>query len=211
MNLFGRINFSKIRKETIKKLKEKRYSINEDLPLLESNIDIKSRKQLMNRIEILHLLYTISIEGVESKDFFFNIIKEKGLDNSLSDNEKQFLENDKHFNQNLIDISWYKESILGLLWCSGIVNEIDDIKEINIGDLYHLLPPEISDMKFKESIKIRSEKEIIKMLDYYYNLHWSFKHSKEFDSNKTSVIYERRKSLEWCLYINDWDDIHLDT
>lgn len=212
MNFFKKIEFSKIRKESVKKLNDKGVkNINNSLPLLDFETEIKTKKELIHRIEILHLLYTISVEGLESKSFFYNIIKEKGLDQSLSTEERTFLENEKYSNQSLINFSWYKESIFSLLWCAGLVKNIEEIEEINMGDIYHIIPPEVESEKFNKSIKARPLKDVLTMLDYYYNIHWSYKHSSDLDKNKLSIIYERRKSLEWYLYNNSWDNISLDT
>lgn len=212
MIFFKKNEFTRIRKESLKKLRDVGVeNINNNLPLLDFKTEIKSKKELIHRIEILHLLYTISVEGIESKSFFYTIIKEKGLDQSLSIEERMFLENEKYSDQSLINLSWYKESMFSLLWCAGLVDNIEVIEEINMGDIYHIIPPEVEDKEFNKSITTRSLKDILIMLDYYYNIHWSYKHSTDLDKKKLSIIYERRKSLEWYLYNNDWDKVSLDT
>ncbi|CAM1353725.1 DUF4272 domain-containing protein [Tenacibaculum halocynthiae] len=206
------MNLEEIRKNTIENIQNKVDLINIHLPLLDSDIIIGDKEALVNRIEILHLLYTISIEGLDSKGFFYNIIKEKGLDKALSKNEFLFLDEGTSVNRNMINFSWYKESIYALLWCGGLVQEIYSLEEINMGNFYSLIPPEVSVEQFLDSIKLRTEKEMLVVLDYYYNLHWSFKHSEKGNSETLSIIRERRKSLEWFLYnYNSWDNVLLDT
>lgn len=200
---------NKIRKNTIKIIERFKLPLNLDLPNVDISIKIKGVNQIANRIDILHLFYAIYSEGIESKDFFKKIIFENNLKVELTNQEKEILEKELT-SQNLIDFSWYKESIYSLLWCLGIVQNLyDDLDEINIADLYNLISPEKSREKFISSIQVRTNEELIQAIDVFYNLHWGSKRIK--NNILKSVISERRKALEWFCSSENWSEINLDT
>lgn len=200
------------RQKTIEALKKLELKVNKDLPLVEEDIKPQPINVIANRIDILHLFYTVGIEGEESKKFFFNILKEKGLINFLSETEKAILEKQELSKQDIIDFTWGKEAIYALMWCTQLVKIMNgSLNEVDIANLYKLIPPEKNKEDFLKSLNLRDKNELLQMVDYYYNLHWSIKHTQPINQNKLSIVKERRKALEWCVYGGNWDDVSLDT
>ena len=55
-------------------LRSYNYVFNEHLPLIEEITNIQSIDALVYRIDILHMLYTISLEGNKAKDYWVSTI-----------------------------------------------------------------------------------------------------------------------------------------
>ncbi len=212
--IFRIMNVEMIRKDNLKELKKFDLLINNNLPVVEDDTCIKSLNETADRIDILHLLYTISTEGKESKDFFYTMIKDNNLSAKLSRNEISALEKKALSDQSIIDFSWSKESVYALLWCLGLADNIfTNLNEINLGDYYHLIAPEKNRDDFLKSVKIKSKEDLLKAIDFYYNLHWSYKHAENTINNRAilSLVRERRKALEWYTYEDTWGEVSLDT
>lgn len=220
----------KIRSENLKVLEDQGLVVNPNLPLLEVTDSVRSIEEIGMRINLLHIFYTISLEGVESLKFFADLIKKEGWEKYLSQNEKKFLLAKNIGKQELIDFSWCKESAFALLWssCSRVkADKIQILNEVDISDYYSFIPPELELTKFLQLLKIRDIALLYKALDLYYNLHWIAKRNKKagpsllsmlsLSSRKKtglneSLIRERRRALEWVIYSNlDWDNVTLDT
>lgn len=208
--------YEEIRQQNILFLEKQGFPVNENLPLLDIQECCKIEKEIAERINILHIFYAIYLEGGESRKFFYKLIKKEGWSPFLSKSEKNMLSGLTLKEQQLVNFSWFKESIFMLLWCANkkLINS-EKTEEIDIADIYSLIPPEKEHQKFIESLKLRETYEMLLELDLYYNLHWLAKHYEDLGSTKKlnlSVIVERRKALEWILNKNaDWDDVNLDT
>lgn len=219
------IDTAKIRKSNLNNIEKLGYNSNINLPLIE-NKEFKKSSEILNRIIILHILYAVYLEGSKSIDFFYNEIRKNNLQGYLSTKEKLFFKTKKISRFDLINFSWYKESIFVLLWSMKQIKDdtsVLKIEEIDMSDFYHLMPPEKDYYSFFE-LEIIDEYKIYELLDYYYLLHWKVKKNNDLtfierllkrkNENKIneSVILERRKALEWIADANlDWDDISLDT
>jgi hypothetical protein len=218
----------KIRLKNLDVLRAAGYEVNPNLPLLDLPERLRSIEEIAQRINILHIFYTIQLEGRESLNFFSDLIRKKDWGKYLSSQEKKLLQNKNLSKQDLVKISWYKESIYALLWSCKQVYDIKEVSEIDISDFYRLMPPELDFEKFLKALKLRDISAICDVLDYYYNLHWIAKHQVIKESSSwlsrlnlrkkenlllnESLIRGRRKALEWVLYGDqDWDIVNLDT
>lgn len=204
-------------RKTIKNLIEEQNLVyNENLPELELIKNLRPKKEIVNRINVLHILYTIGQDGSEA---CFNFFRSKLIEENwmmyLSKSEEEIMFKSKLSEYDLLNLSWKKEAMIALMWSIGLpgVNLLE-IKETTVSDYYHLLPPEVTMEKFYESSQLRGINEIIGLLDYYYCFHSSVRNR---DKNKKtsveqSIIIERRRALEWLTHIElDWDSISLDT
>jgi hypothetical protein len=213
------INFKNIRNKNIEILINKQYKINYNLPLLETN-KVRNINEVLNRINILHIFYAIYLEGSESIIFFKNLINDNNWNKYLTKKEIFLLNKKKISSNDLIQISWFKESIYVLIWSIGLVKNEDlynNLDEIDLSNYYNLIPPENEYELFLNN-SLLNEEDFYKLLDYYYLLNWSIKSEKApffFKSkynNRLSLVMERRKALEWlCDSSLDFDNIILDT
>lgn len=206
-----------LRKITSQKMNEIGLTDLIRLPLLEENLDIRSKTDLISRINILHIFYAIYLRGKESYSFFGNAIQELNIVNHLTNKEKIFLDTGEITSQDIINFSWNKESIKMLLWIGSLINEDfrKTFSECDFSNYYKFIPPEKTNSLFEDNVILREKKQIFEYLDFYYCLHWYCKHfskHNKFDKLNFSVVLERRKALEWVTHPNfDWDNIPLDT
>lgn len=215
------INFENIRRHSQQKAIELHIDTEKNLPFID-DVKIRKDKDVLNRINILHIFYTISLEGEDSISFFKEIIDQNQWGKYLTEREKKVLHRVKLTQKEQIDFSWYKESIFILLWSIGLVEEnmpYTQIDEIDISDYYDIIPPEKPYGLFLNN-KLKDVAEILKMTDFYYYIHSALRGRKKnifrkifFDEKyNVSVVIERRKALEWLIDYNiEWDDVSLDT
>jgi hypothetical protein len=210
------------RPENLEAIKKLGYAVNVNLPLLDEGMSVvRETEQVANRINILHLLYTTSIEGDKSIPFFFRLIKKNDWTRHLTQDELRYFEAGKLPYARKAKYSWYKEAITALLWATDLVKNLRDFNETDMAVLYPIIPPEADETEFLDSLKFRSQNELLRELDFFYLLRSSVKHdarqsTKFFGLFKRSVpelplIIERSRALEWLFTTHDWDDVSLDT
>ncbi|MBK9579453.1 MAG: DUF4272 domain-containing protein [Fibrobacteres bacterium] len=149
----------------------------------------------------------------------FDWISRNDLVDKFASSEKTFLSkaNDELTIQDSIDCYWGIEALWALMWVGSLIKELDFAKSV--------LDPTVScpdlqkseDAKnFKLAMKIRSENEILEMLELHHRLHC---HAEECRTTGTdgkgierNAIIERRKALEWvCDTSMDWDSVEFNT
>lgn len=129
----------------------------------------------------------------------------------INKNEKNLSERE------MCDIGWYVESLCALLWAGSIFDTLSP--QTHVPDTLVNFVPNIqkgdSADEFIKSIKVRSYRQLYKMLDLYYRAHWYARDgnfcgedTKDFD---LGIIQSRRRALEWVFYSNDWDNVDLST
>ena len=211
-----------IRTQSLAEINVLGYRGNPNLPLLDDDMKLtRTEDDIANRINMLHLVYTTSIEGEKSVSFFYEMSKNNNWTHYLTPSELAYLKAGKQSKEQKANYSWNKEAIFALLWAVKLVKDLRDLKQMKMGDVYSLIPPEASEEKFRKSLKLRNEKDLLKELDFFYLLHWTLKHEPQpnkllsFFTNKIpieiDVVMERRRALEWLFSKEDWDDVAMDT
>ncbi|MBK8804027.1 MAG: DUF4272 domain-containing protein [Fibrobacteres bacterium] len=149
----------------------------------------------------------------------FDWISRNDLVDKLSSSEKTLLSkaNDELTIQDSIDCYWGIEALWALMWVGSLIKELDFTKSIEDPIVsYPDLRKSEDGKKFKLAMKIRSENEILEMLELHHRLHchaeecrMTGKDSKGIERN---AIIERRKALQWvCDTSMDWDNTELYT
>jgi len=211
------ISIERMNRETIKYLLEEQNLVyNENLPKLELIKDIRTKEEVVNRINVLHILYTIGEdESEECFNFFRDKLIEKNWVTYLSEVEKETIFKTKLSEYDLLNFSWKKEAMLALMWLINLPRiNLLEIKETQVSNYYDLLPPEMTMEQFYESAQIKDLHEVVGFLDYYYCIHSAIRNrdGKGKTSVEQSIIIERRRALEWLTNLElDWDSISLDT
>jgi hypothetical protein len=152
--------------------------------------------------------------------FITQWIDENGLTNSLTSDEKKFLQREFEDlpEQDKINTYWNVEAIWALAWIGGFHNNLTFNTEVE--DSLVSMTPNIEDGEsaapFIKKFKLRSQSEIFDMLDKFYRVHWFARNLKlkgeKSDKVTLDLIIERRKALEFtCFKEYEWDEISLDT
>ena len=185
------------------------------MPLMRSN------EELINRALILCALCNIAcIEAPihEIKSW----IEQYNLTSFLSESEKILLDkkNEDLTKQEIIDISWFVESLWALVWAGGLIKNLPVDDDQDAGNNYVKSFPDFRERegvsKFRHKMRIRTIEEICEKLNLYCDAHWYAKDGRinNYPTGKMDeeIIRERRKSLEWIMDDSlDWDNIPLDT
>lgn len=208
------MNYNLIRKVSLERIRNvfKEWHIN--LPNIEQIANIRDKKEVCDRINCLHILYTIGSEPDNIK-IYLKILKEQG-EVSLTNSEIEILKLGKRIpEKNLMDFQWNKEAIKMLLWCISLVKSVEfPFTEDFLSNYYHLMPPEISNNEFLKLAKNKNLIELVQEVDFLYCYHWGLKHLYDFEDKhiQISIVRERRLALEWLIRPDQqWDEILLDT
>lgn len=114
----------------------------------------------------------------------------------------------------LKSISWQIEAAWALLWVLGKGQAFSFDKRAP-DDLFKSLPNIWTEENWLpiEKARVRPEKELYQMLDFYYRLHFHCIQAqllKESTTFELGVIAERRKALHWVMHPDtDWDKLDL--
>jgi len=207
----------KIKSRNTKELRSKGIDVIEHLPYLDMP-DFRDPKKIAQRMMVLLALYQLHVEA--PLKVIIKWIDSNGLNECMTDEEKEFLKTDyKNLpKQSQIDIYWFIEALWAFAWIGGLHNSLSFNKDVE-DTLASMLPDIANDETsklFVEEFKLRKEFEIFNMLDKFYRAHWFAKNNNltGVSSNKANLdlIMERRKALEFtCNSQIDWDEISLDT
>jgi len=110
------------------------------------------------------------------------------------------------------------EGMWALTWLIGIVAKLDFWRSCD--PHFVTMLPDIktgeASSNFRGLAQVRSKTEIGLELDLAYCLHWILRDAETKgesppDGNKSYVVVERRRSLEWAVGDANWDEVSLDT
>lgn len=188
------------------------FPTNDSLPLLGASAITRSKDEIVNRIfGILSL--AASAYGLDRKKALAWLEREGSLD-SLTSTERSFLGGSQ------MPPTPFMEQIEGmwaLCWAIRVVTDLDFSQPCS-GDFVKLLPDlnkNEAGAAFRGKAVLRDSEEVIAKCDLAYCLHWGVVHAgltgKLKKAIRPYVIVERRRSLEWLLSDESWDEVALDT
>lgn len=219
------------REKTIEILKEKKIPYIEHLPCTESSADVRHRTA--EEIARRAVACLIAIQGAfdlhgdvdddtlaENKDFYTKLVKMYDAENYLSKAERKVLFEDEITQQEKINMMWKYEAYWVLLWCLGVVEELEFPSEpCDCEFAFGAVSVHPSFDDFLKTCKIRGIEEILDQCDLIYRYHWACVDARlngaeppqDMDS---SVVIERHRALNWLIDIDeqdDWDNISTHT
>ena len=115
-------------------------------------------------------------------------------------------------------LGWYVESLWALMWVGSHIDSLDPEMHVsnNLVELVPNIEKNESGHLLMSKTKIRPYREIYRMLDLYYRVHW-FARDGYWSGYQTGnfdlgIIQSRRQSLEWIIdKTADWDEVDLST
>lgn len=179
---------------------------------------IRTLDDIKGRMAVMNALINISFEAPIPviKDW----LEQYDLSKYLSNWEKEILEktNKELSHRETNTLRWYLEALWAFMWATAMIDELDERKWCgdNMVELLPNLEQNEDNAKLEAITTLKPAKELYKMLDYYYRLHWYCVDERinghEVKNTNEGLIYERRKALEWLLNTeNNWDDIEMGT
>ena len=142
-------------------------------------------------------------------------LESEGILGNLSNREIQYLDGDRSL---VFMAQTAVSSAYSLAWASSLVP--DQALMTNLPDNFVGIVPDIrkheSSADLTRRLRFRNIDEIVPYLDLAYCLHWALRdaqmHLKKTPKlSQLPLVAAQRKSLEWLLTGDDWDEISLDT
>lgn len=155
----------------------------------------------------------------ESRDFIINLLQKFGVEEQLTNKERELLQDENPTNQAAINITWQYEAYWALIWALGLVEKLDFPDQVCDCDYAIKVVSECDSFDdFYRKTSIHSQEEILDEADRIYRLHWacvdSRIHGQELPAGMNeSIVMERRRGLFWMIgrFDEGWDDISMDT
>ena len=186
------------------------------LPLLDAP-ELRSVEEIRGRMSVLNALVNISFQAPVAVIREW-LTKEELLAHLSPDEAAILAKNDAQLTeQELTNLRWNLEGLWAMMWATQMVHELDPVKWCgdNMASLLPNLEQGQSNKKLAGLQSIRPAAELCRMLDFYYRLHWYCVDERIQDRAATvseSLVYERRKALEWiCNSRYEWDDVEMST
>ncbi|MEQ8790639.1 MAG: DUF4272 domain-containing protein [Pirellulaceae bacterium] len=201
-------------------------------------VDDDEEVRLQNAQEVARrtlVLWAVELraEGMPQKEAL-ELIDQLDLWDSVSAEEKRFLEDDAPDPDECQALVWRLESIWVLLWALGYIDELDWPGGMcDVPKLVKILKPLESDPQFITGAKLRSKADILDAQDLIMRIHWAVREaylrgggivpddldwSHDSDwipvsmSAAIGVVEQRHYTLNWLVNFldpEDWD--HVDT
>lgn len=212
---------------TIKFLKEHEIPFNQALSQLLplAHYSYKTQEQIAKRAVALLIIIQYACDVAQDRDihgsreFFTGMLDKFGVENYLTDNERNFLQAENPNEQEAGMISWQYEAYWVLIWTLGLVETLelpDDICDCEYA--IQVVSSCESFEQFYSETKMRNMEEILDEADKIYRLHWACVNNRIQEqqapaSLNESVVMERRRGLFWIIGHRDeeWDYISMDT
>lgn len=135
----------------------------------------------------------------------------------LSPEERACVESEQPTQRQLIDSSWAIESVKGLAWSLGLIDELSwPDSPCDVGQLVAVIKANPS----ADKLSVRPLSQLLDQTDLYYRIHWACRQLVQLEGKPApgglnpSVAVERRKALEWLITGPDgcdWDDVEMST
>ncbi len=163
-------------------------------------------------------LYAVVLKTKEDTSDFYQWYQNKGIEQYLSVEEKEFMTTDKPNECDIIEFSWRQEALVSLLWATKLIDYMPALNQTF--DIFSIkeLPQILHNFEdFKSSIQLRSKDELDEMENELYNEHWRVRDAQLFGKEMPEdldpdVVYERRYALSWLVgWADDWDNVPTDT
>lgn len=188
------------------------FAANDALPLLDASTVTRSKDEIVNRIFGM-LSLAASAYGLDRKKALTWLEREGSLE-ILTLTEREFLSGSQ---MNPTPFMEQIEGMWALCWSLNVLPDLDFSKPCS-GDFVKLLPDLKKDeagTAFRGKTVLRDSEEVIAKCDLAFCLHWGVVQAgltgRLKKAIKPFVIVERRRSLEWLLSDESWDEVPLDT
>lgn len=202
-------------------LSKRGIAINQFLPLIESEDEtrLRSPDELLRR---LVALWAVSGTAFLKDDpHFRDYVESTGTQSWLSAKERKFLVNDARSERDYIAFSWRLEALYFLVWCGGLVDQIDlPVDESSIGAIAHLFPDNMeAPDKLASALRMRGKAEILDWADKLYRLHWAVRDARLNGKPGPKgiiggAVQEWHYAVNWITCYadeDDWDEVDTDT
>lgn len=200
-------------------LKQKGVPVLGHLPLIEDHTQARFRdeKEVARKAVVLYGLLHVAHGEKTSKELIV-YFKKYDLWNTVSPNEKEYLENPGRTKEEDIQITWRIENLNVLFWALGHFDTLPfPTTMCDFGNYKNLPNLDLDPAEWISKWKLRNKEEILNEADLIYRIHWATRNAglKRIPMPaglSEDIVMERHFALNWLImYAEDWDDITTDT
>ncbi len=203
---------TEIRNESIERLKEAKFPIPEKIGAVLVPRAAKSLNEVVSRVACL----TVQMARLFSwpRELTIQWIEAEGLAESLSHNERRFIEEGFGYPPKIMA---FNESLWAFLWMLSLIDELDFTKFC--GDNMAMLLPNVKELgsldSFRKKCTLRSEPEIMQMFDIANCFASSYEemqatgiamHRSVSKKWQPRIITGRLRAFNWFYGDLPWDD-----
>lgn len=204
---------TEVRQESLQLAQLLGYSTNPTLPLLDVTAITRSAHEVASRALVLHACcaasYGFSLERVRTW------LIENALMEHASLEERRFLSE----GSNGDPFKLRPEAIWALCWVLMKAESFAvhlPMPQSAVALLPDLKKGEAADAWLSRCATARESRDVLKALDFYYCAHWSLRNAGSSSHTESTTlpgyaVVERRRALEWCFSLEEWDYVPLDT
>jgi hypothetical protein len=183
------------------------------LPVLEEDLQLRSRKSILDRLLILHTVAASAYGFSRARSLSW--LESEGLRGGLSTKEARFLIEGSGPAR---ELQTQVEAMWALAWVLRIVTDIDFTKPCS--STFVTLLPNLKEgesaARLRASSDLRALSEVVQQADLAYCLHWALVEARMKKPLRrlpveAGVVVPRRQALDWSLTSFDWDEVPLDT
>jgi len=153
-------------------------------------------------------------------------IEENNIEQYLSPEEAEFINNPEPNDDDRVNFSWKIEALVPLLWSLKGLDEIPAFNEqFNIWSDELVLKAIRNTRDFLADAELKDDEILTQMESFLYHQHWRVRDrdmgfnidqpsEDDIDINElnSGIVYERRYGMSWVVgYGETWDDVPTDT
>ncbi len=154
----------------------------------------------------------------ESAEWFAEKIKQYQLEDTISEEENIFNEDDSPEDYIVIMFSQRMEACWLLLWALRLIPDLSRPDNFANAERANEIVDSRSIDQFLIEAKLRSKSEILDALDLHFRYHWAVVDAELYGKKsptglKPDVVYQRHYALNWLTQYREqeWDEITTDT
>lgn len=211
---------SQERKEySIQFLQQQDVPILASLPLIEDHTTARFRtaEEVAAKAVVLYgLIFVANRE--KSAEEMITYIKQYHLWESVSPEERAYLEKPFRTDKDNNPFTWRIETLNVLLWALGNFETLPfPVATCDFRSYTNLPNLEADPAPWIQQAHLRNHEDILNQADLIYRIHWAARNAYLKNQPPPSglnypVVFERHFALNWLtIYADDWDDITTDT
>ncbi|GAO43339.1 DUF4272 domain-containing protein [Flavihumibacter petaseus] len=200
-------------------LKQKGVPTLDHLPLVEDFTEAKfrDRNEVAKKAVVLYGLIYVG-HGEKRSEEIITYFKKYNLWNTVSPDERQYLEKENKTGEDNNLITWRIENLNVLLWALDNFDTLSfPTTMCDFGNYRNLPNLDTDPTEWIAKSKLRDTEDILNETDLIYRIHWAttearLKGRKMPAVLSEDIVMERHFALNWLtMYADDWDDITTDT
>lgn len=195
--------------------------INLGLPAIESNEEVQLRSADVLHARLIALWAVVGVAADPDNTHFRDYIAHHKIEACLSVQEHDFLFGDARSVADCMQFSCRRESLFFLVWCAGLIDDIDVASEdSDIAPIMQWFPQGLeAPVNLQNAIQLRSKNAVLSWADFLYRVHWSVRHAnligKSAPANLNgNLVQQWHQAVNWMIRYedeDDWDQVGTDT